>query len=126
MQGHDPSESRDLRASVRVLPLGHAADLTALDWADGAAVALAEKRGRIVGTLNTLVEKTLAAEPTLEPGPTPEEFEAFKRELHARLVRHAQRLGKDELDRRLAARGIDASRDDLELLAAPGPDAARR
>ncbi|MEM9899667.1 MAG: hypothetical protein AAF742_09855, partial [Pseudomonadota bacterium] len=101
----------DLQAGLTALLCEQAAHLARLDWSDPEAVALAEKRGRIIQVHRTNVEKTIGmndhgSSSTDPNAPFDGDTEALKRELERRLLRHAEKLGKAELIRRLRARGI--------------------
>lgn len=128
MSGHDPSSDPDFetdqQACLRLLVAEQSAFLMGLDWGDPDRLALAERRGRIIGTHRTNVEKTVTGSEERGPSYTPEDTERLRRELERRLVEHSARLGKAEVARRIRARGLDPADAGLVGLGAPGPDGA--
>ena len=123
----DDDDPGALAKGVLRLTCDYARTLRDLTWSDAAAVAAAEKRGRIISTHRTNVEKILSMdlnERTRHTDAEPDD--GARRELERRLRRHASALGKDELARRLEARGLPTDPDALERLAkARSGDAAR-
>ena len=105
MSGDDPSLACDQAACLRVLVAEQTAFLMRLDWTEADQVALAERRGRIIGTHRTNVEKTMAG--TSERDSTPEDTERLRAELERRLLKHVDALGEAEVARRIRARGLD-------------------
>ena len=126
----EEAERTDLHRALTLLLIEQGAFLATLDWRDAEAVALAERRGRIIGTHRTNVEKLMpqadvSRDTTDEDAPlSDEDVAALRSSLHRRLVRHADRLGREELARRLRARGLDPDEAGLEFLASLGPATA--
>ena len=107
MSGHDPSFETDQQACLRLLVAEQSAFLMGLSWNEPDQVALAERRGRIIGTHRTNVEKTVTGSDAREPSYTQEDTERLRRELERRLLRHVDALGREEAARRIRARGLD-------------------
>lgn len=102
------AEAEFLQASAVTLLVDQAAMLSELDWTVPEQVALAEKRGRILSVHRTNIEKILSVDSKIDHHtPDRDDTERLRQELHRRLVRHADRLGRPELARRLAERGIE-------------------
>lgn len=131
MRQSTPTLADDLTAGLERLLCLQAVYLSRLNWGDPQAVALAEKRGRIIQVHRSNVEKTLGmndhgtTHKNLDD-PFDGDTEALRREVERRLLLHADRLGKDELLRRLKARGIAPPPLRVEVSGKAGPDGAGR
>ena len=126
-QSLDASILGDLKLGLQVLVVQQAAFLADLDWTDPEAIQLAEKRGRIIQVHRGNVEKTLGMDDNGQTNANPDDpfggdTEALKRELERRLLRHADKLGREELIRRIRARGLEPPALGLDVLGASGSE----
>lgn len=127
MRQSEPTLSDDLTKGLERLLCQQALELAQIDWADPEAVARVEKRGRIIQVHRSNVEKTLGMNEQKSPSKHPDDpfdgdTDALKRELERRLLLHAERLGKEEILRRLAARGLTPPALRVEVPGKTGPE----
>lgn len=128
-QSLDASLLGDLKLGLQVLVVQQAAFLADLDWTDPEAIQLAEKRGRIIQVHRGNVEKTLGMDDNGQKHINPDDpfdgdVEAARRELERRLLRHADKLGREELIRRIRARGLEPPDVGLDIPSPSGPEGA--
>lgn len=126
MRQSKPTLADDLAAGLQRLLCQQAAELARINWSDPEAVALAEKRGRIIQVHRGNVEKTLGMNEHRTSSKNPDDpfdgdTEALRKELERRLLRHAERLGREELLKRIAARGLTPPPLRVEVPGEAGP-----
>ncbi len=107
---HDPPKEEAARACLRLALFTLAVETTAAlihaDWTDPEEAARIEKRVRVLSVHRTTLEK-ISMDDAVGTGFTAADTARLREELYGRLSRHADRLGIEELSRRLRARGID-------------------
>lgn len=104
--------------------------LEVIDWTDADELALADRSMRILSSYGRNIEKCL----TMNNSHTheehavvdPAEIERLQKDIQRRLREYAERVGPEELDRRVRARGFDPDRVRMELLGTDKPDPAER
>ena len=94
----------------------------AVDWADSAQVIVADRWMKVLSSYGKNIEKCIAMTQKIDTEKTPgtDKADEMRDELYRRLARYADRVGPEELARRLAARGVEVGPLRLDVLGASG------
>lgn len=121
-------DQEELLLSFTLVNLELSNKLLDTDWDDEKSVALSEKRQRVLSAYGRNIEKCIAMTNTYMPNDKADgshpDIEALKDQLQRRLVRYAERLGREELSRRLRARGVDVDDPRMGVLGEAGSTSA--
>ena len=116
--------------SVGLLTLTLAERFMATPWDDPEAVAAADRLMRVLYAYGRNIEKCITMTENhrskTSADSAGDDTEELRAALHRRLVRYANRLGKEELARRLRERGIEAGDSRLGLLGEDGSKGPKR